>query len=145
MVYRYPSLILRFFSVQFSGSVVSNSLQPHGLQHARPPCPSQTSGGHPNPCPSSRWCHPTISSSVIPFSFCLILSRNQGLFQWVGSSHQVAKVLELQVYPSIHPSSEYSGLISFRIDWFNLLAVQGTLKSLLQPKFKNINSNQLFL
>ena len=55
-------------SVQFNRSVVSDSLQPHGLQHARPPCPSPTPGVHPNPCPSSRWCHPTISSSVIPFS-----------------------------------------------------------------------------
>ena len=58
-------------SVQFSRSVVSNSLWPHGLQHARPPCPSPTPGAYSNSCPSSRWCHPTISSSVIPFSSCL--------------------------------------------------------------------------
>ena len=57
-------------SVQFSFSVISNSLQPHELQHARPPCPSQTPGVHPNPCPSTRWCHPTVSSSVFPFSSC---------------------------------------------------------------------------
>ena len=57
-------------SVQFSRSVVSNSLQPHGLQHARPPCPSPTSGAYPNSCPSRHWCYPTISSSVIPFSSC---------------------------------------------------------------------------
>ena len=57
-------------SVQFSHSVMSDSLQPHELQHVRPPCPSPTSGVHPNPCPLSRWCHPTISSSVVPFSFC---------------------------------------------------------------------------
>ena len=55
-------------SVQFSRSVMSDSLRPHELQHARPPCPSPTAGVHPNPCPLSRWCHPTISSSVIPFS-----------------------------------------------------------------------------
>ena len=55
-------------SVQFSGSVVSNSLHPHGLRHARPPCPSPTPGVYSNSCPLSRWCHPTISSSVIPFS-----------------------------------------------------------------------------
>ena len=61
---------LKFCSVQFSHSVVSNSLQPHEPQHARPPCPSPTAGVHPNPCPSSWWCHPTISSSVIPFSSC---------------------------------------------------------------------------
>ena len=59
---------LAWASVQFSCSVVSDSLQPHEPQHARPPCPSPTPGVHPNPCPLSRWCHPTISSSVIPFS-----------------------------------------------------------------------------
>ena len=58
------------FSVQFSHSVVSDSLWPHELQHARPPCPSPTPGIHSNSCPSSRWCHPTISSSVVPFSSC---------------------------------------------------------------------------
>ena len=83
--------------VQFSGSVVSDSLQPHGLQHTRLPCPSPTPGACSNSCPSSWWCHPTISPSVIspappPFN----LSQHQGLFQWVSSSHQVAKVLELQ-------------------------------------------------
>ena len=57
-------------SVQFSHSVVSYSLRPHELQHARPPCPSPNPGVHPNPCPSSQWCHTTISSSVIPFSSC---------------------------------------------------------------------------
>ena len=57
-------------SVQFSHSVVSDSFRPHEPQHARPPCPSPTPGVHPNPRPLSRWCHPTISSSVIPFSSC---------------------------------------------------------------------------
>ena len=60
-----------FLSVQFSCSVVSNSLQPYGLQHARPPCPSPTPRACSNSCPSSWWCHPTISSSAIPFSSCL--------------------------------------------------------------------------
>ena len=58
-------------SVQFSNSVVSSSLWPYEPQHARPPCPSPTLGVHPNPCPLSQWCHPTISSSVVPFSSCL--------------------------------------------------------------------------
>ena len=58
------------FSVQFNCSVMSDSLQPHGLQHARPPCPSSTPGVYSNSCPSSQWCHPTISSSVVPFSSC---------------------------------------------------------------------------
>ena len=61
----------QFSSVQFSRSVMSDSLRPHGLQHARPPCPSPTPGVHSNSCPLSQWCHPTISSSVVPFSSCL--------------------------------------------------------------------------
>ena len=60
----------RRYLVQFSHSIVSDSLQPHEPQHARPPCPSPTPRVHQNPCPLSWWCHPTISSSVIPFSFC---------------------------------------------------------------------------
>ena len=76
-------------SVQFSRSVMSDSLQPHGLQHARPPCPSPTPRVYSNSCPLSQWCHPTISSPSCPtFS----LSQHQGLFKWVSSSHQVAKV-----------------------------------------------------
>ena len=68
-------------SVQFSSSVVSNSLQPHEPQHTRPPCPSPTSRVHQNPCPLSRRCHPTISSSVIPFSSCPQSFRASGSFQ----------------------------------------------------------------
>ena len=59
-----------YSTIQFSRSVVSDSLWPHEPQHARPPCPSSSPGVHPNPCPLSRWCHPTISSSVVPFSSC---------------------------------------------------------------------------
>ena len=81
-------------SVQFSRSVMSDSLRPHEPHHTRPPCPSPTPEVHPNPCPLSWWCHPTISSSVIPFSSALNLSQHQGLFKWVSSAHQVAKVLE---------------------------------------------------
>ena len=71
---------LFFKSVQFSCSVVSNSLWPHGLQHARLPCPSPTPGACSNSCPSSPWCHPTISSSVFPFSSCLQSSPASGSF-----------------------------------------------------------------
>ena len=118
-------------SVQFSHSVVSNSLRPHELQHARPSCPSPTPGIYPHSCPSSRWCHPAISSSVVPFSSCPQFLPASGsfpmsqLFAWGGQSQ-----LEFQLQ---HQSfNEYSGLISFRMDWLDLLAVQGTLKSLLQ-------------
>ena len=84
-------------SVQFSHSVVSDSLQPHGLQHTRLPCTSPTPRAWSNSCPLSQWCHPTISSSVVPFSSHLNLSQHQGLFKLVSSSHEVAKVLEFQL------------------------------------------------
>ena len=83
--------------VQFSCSVMSDPLRLHRLQHARPPCPSQTPGVYSNSCPSSQWCHPTISSSVVPFSSAFVPSKHQGLFKWVSSLHQVAKVLEFQL------------------------------------------------
>ena len=73
------------------------TLRPHGLQQARPPCPSPTPGVYSNSCPLSRWCHPAISSSVVPFSSHLKSSQHQGLFQWVSSSHHMAKVLEFQL------------------------------------------------
>ena len=83
-------------SVQFSHSVMSDFLWPHEPQHTRPPCPSPTPRVYPNPCPLSRWCHPTISSSVIPFS-CPQSFPASGAFQWVNSSHELAKVLEFQL------------------------------------------------
>jgi len=79
--------------VQFSRSVVSDSLPPHVLQHSRLPCPSPTPGVYLNLCPLSQWCHPTISSSVVPFSSHFNLSQHQ----WVSSLHQVANVLEFQL------------------------------------------------
>ena len=119
---------------QFSLSVVSDVLQPHRLPHARLPCPSPSPGVHLNPCPMSRWCHPIISSSVSPFSSCLQSFPALGFFQMSQFfiSGEVQFLLYWSFSFSISPSNEYSGLISFRIDWFNFLAVRGTLKSLLQ-------------
>ena len=109
---------------------MSNSLQPHELQHARPSCPSPTPRVYPNSCPLSRWWNPTISSSVSPSPPSLNLSQHQGLFKWVSSSHQMAKVLEFQLQ---HQSFQWTPRTYFlRMDWLDLLAVQGTLKSLLQ-------------
>ena len=84
-------------SVQFSRWVMSDSLWPHELQHTRPPCPSPTPRVYSNSCPSSWWCHLAISFSVVPFSSCPNPSQHQDLFQWVNSSHKVAKVLEFQL------------------------------------------------
>ena len=124
-----------FTKVHFIFSSVTQlclTLWSHGLQHTRPPCPSSTPGVYPNSCPLSQWCYPTFSFSVIPFSSCLQSFPASGLFQWVSSSHQVAKVLSFSF--NISPSNEHSELISFRMDWLDLLAVQGTLKSLLQHR-----------
>ena len=86
---------VQFSSVQSSHSVVSDSLRPHELQHARPPCPSPTPGAHPDPCPWSQWCHPAISSSVIPFSCPQSLPASEPfpmsqLFAWGGQSTGVS-------------------------------------------------------
>ena len=118
------------YSIQFSHTVVSNSLRPHGLQHTRLPCSSTTPRACSNSCPLSWWCHPTISSSVVPFSSYLVFPRIR-----VFSSLSVLCIRWPKYWSfsfSISPSNEYSGLISFWIDWLDLLVVQGTLKNLLQ-------------
>ena len=107
---------------------MSNSLRPHELQHGRPPCPSPTPRVHPNPCPMSRWCHlilchpllllPQISPSIRVFS-----NESALCIRW-------RKYWSFSF--SVSPSNEHQGLISFRMDWVDLLAIQGTLKSLLQ-------------
>ena len=117
-------------SVQFSRSVVSDSLRPNESQHARPPCPSPSPGVHSESRPSSQWCHPDISSSVIPFS-----SYSQSLPASVFSDESILCMRWPKYWSfscSIIPSKEIPGLISFRMDWLDLLAVQETLKSLLQ-------------
>ena len=165
--------------VQFTRSVMSDSLRPHGLQHARLPCPSPTPRACSNSWPSSRWCHPTILTSVVSFSSWLQSFPASGSFpvsQFFASGGQIGASALASVVPmniqdwfplgwtgwislqfrglsrvfsnesalrmrwpkywsfsfSMSPSNEYSELISFRIDWFDLVAVQETLKSLLQ-------------
>ena len=113
----------------FSHSVVSYSLWPCGLQHTRFPCPSSSPGVCPSSCPLSWWCSLTILSSAAPSPFAFNLAQHQSFFHWVHSSHKVAKLLRLQLQHQ--SSSEYSELISFRIDYFDLLGIQGTLRSLL--------------
>ena len=115
--------------VQFRCSVLCNSLWPRGLQHARLPCPSSIPRACSNSCPSSWWYHATISSSASPSPPAFNLSQHQGFFQWVSFCIRWPKYWSFSF--SISRSNEYSGLISFRIDWFDILAVQGTLKSFL--------------
>ena len=117
-------------SVQFRRSFMSYSLRPHGLQHTRPSCPSPTSRVYSNSCPLSQWCHPTILS-------CCPLLLPPSIFPSIRvfSSESLLSIRGPKNWSfsfSISPSNEYSGLISFRTDWLDLLAVQGTLKSLLQ-------------
>ena len=117
-------------SVQFSRSVVSDSLWPLELQHVRPPCPSPTPRVYSNSCPSSQWCHPAISSSAVPFSSCPQSLPLSSLFQESTPRMRWPKYWSFSF--SVSPSNKHLGLISFSMDWLDLLAVQGTLKSLLQ-------------
>ena len=123
-------LITIVFQFQFSRSVVSNSLRPHESQHARLPCPSPTPGVHPDSCPSSQWWHPAISSCrpllllpPIPPSIRVFSNESTLCMRW-------PKYWSFSF--SIILSKEIPELISLRMDWLDLLAVQGTLKSLLQ-------------
>ena len=122
LYFKIHAFHLTFSSVQFSSSVMSDCLQPHDLQHSRPPCSSRTPRVHPNPCPSSWWCHPAISSSVVPSPPAPSPSQNQSLFQWVNSSPSGGQNIGSFSF-SINPSNEHPGPISFRMDWLDLLAV----------------------
>ena len=129
----FPALAGRFSATSttlllLSCSVVSDPMWPHGLQHARPPCPSPSPGVCSNSCPLSRWCHPAISSCVVSFSSLPSVFPSIRVF----SSESALRIRWPEYWSfSINPSNEYSGLISFNINWFDL-AVHGTLKNLLQ-------------
>ena len=117
-----------FSSLQFSRSVVSDSVWPHELQHARPPCPSPTPRVYPNPCPLSWWCH---------LILCLPLLGLPSIFPNIRVfSNESALHIRWPKYWSfsfnISPSNEHPGPISLRMDWLDFFVVQGTLKSLLQ-------------
>ena len=124
-------------SVQFRHSIMSNSLRPHGLQLARLPCPSPAHKVCSNSCPLS-WVMPSNHLMLCcPLLFPPSIFRSIRVF----SNESVLHIRWPKYWSfSFTPSNEYSGLISFRIDWLDLLAVQGTLKSLLQPQLKSINS-----
>ena len=127
------------FSVQFSCSVMSDSLWPHESQHARPPCPSPTPRVHPNSCPSSRWCHPAISSSVIPFSSCpqsLPASESFPMsqpFTWGGQSIGVSALA------SVLPKNTQDWSPLEWTGWISLISQESSPT----PQFKSINSSEL--
>ena len=133
------AITLQFNSVQFSCSIVSDSLQPHGLQHARLHCPSPTPGAYSNSCPSSQWCHPTISSSIVLFSSCLQSFPASGSFpmsQFFASSSQ-----------SIGASASASVLPMNIQDWFPLgwtgwipLQSKGLSRVFSNTTVQNLNS-----
>ena len=111
-LFSLPIAISQFRSVQFSHLVVSDSLQPHGLQHARLSCPSLNPRACSNSCPSSQWCHPTISFPVIPSTPIFNLSQRQGLFKWVSSSHSGGQSIGVSASESVLPMNIQ--------DWFPL-------------------------
>ena len=124
-------LSINYSSVQFSCSVASDSLWSHEPQHARPPCPSPTPRVHPHPCASSWWCHPTISSSVVPFSSCPQSFPESGSFQMSQLFTSGSQSIGVSASASVLPMN-IQNWFPFRMDWLDLLAAQGTLKSLLQ-------------
>ena len=144
----YQTLVNRHFlqallsSVQFSHSVGSHSLWPHGLQHTRLPCPSPIPKVYSNSCSWSQWCHLTISSSVIPFSSCFQSSQHQGLYQWVSSSHQVAKVLEFHLQ---HQLFQWTFRTDFLQDGMvgSPFSPRYSQESSPTPQLKNISSSAL--
>ena len=135
--------LVQFSSVRFSHSVVSNSLRPHELQHTRPPCLSPTPGVHSNSGPSSQWCHPAISSSVIPFSSCPQSLPASGsfpmsqLFAWGGQSTGVSTLASVLPMKTQDWSLGLAGWIS--------LQSKGLSRVFSTPQFKGINSAVLSL
>ena len=136
----FPTLVQ---SVQFSRSVVSDCLRPHELQHARAPCPSPILGGvHPNSRPSSRWCHPAISSSVVPFSSCPPIPPSIRVF-FNESTLRMGWQKYWSFSFSNSPSKEDPGLISFRMDWLDLLQSKGLSRVFSNTTVQSINSSVL--
>ena len=125
-------------SVQFSHSVVSDSLQPHELQHARPPCPSPTRGVYTNSRPSSWWCHQPSHPLLSPSPPTFNLSQHQGLSKWVSSEHQVAKVLEFQLQ---HQSFQWILRTDFLV--WSPCSPKDSQESSPTPQFKSTNSSVL--
>ena len=131
--------LLVFSSVQFSRSVMSDSLWPHGLQHAKFPCPSPTPGVYSNSCPLSRWCHPTISSSVVPFSFCLQSFPASGSFPMSQLFASGGQSIGVSASTSVLPMNIQDW---FPLGWTGWISLQSKELSRVfsNTKFKSIKS-----
>ena len=132
-------------SVQFSCSVVSNSLQHHGLQHPKPPCPSPTPGAYSNSCPLSWWCHPTISSSVVPFSSRLQSFPASGFLQMSQFFASGGQSIRILASTSVLPMNIQDW---FPLEWTYWISLQSkglSRESSPTPQFKSINSSALSL
>ena len=131
-------------SVQFNHSVVSNSLQPHGLQHTRLPCPSPTPRAYSNLCPLSQWCHPTISSSVIPFSSCLQSFPASGSFPMSQFFESGGQNIWVSASASLLPMTIQDWSPLGWTGWISLQS-EGLTRVYPTPQFKSINSSVLSL
>ena len=133
---------VQFSSVQFSHSVVSDSLQPHKPQHTRPPCPSPTPRVHPNPCPSRQWHHPTISSSVVPFSSCPQSFPASGAFHMSQLFASGGQSTGVSASTSVLPMNTRTDLL-----WDGLVgspcSPRDSQESSPTPQFKSVNSSVL--
>ena len=134
LIYLLPQIQHQFSSVQFTRSVVSDSLQPHESLHARAPCPSPTSGVYPNPCPLSQWCHPAILSSVVPFSFCPQSFPALGSFQMGQLSPSGGQSIGVSASTSVLPMNTQ--------DW-SPCRPRNSQGSSPTPQFKSISSSAL--
>ena len=138
-MFRYKTLgIMRVHAHARVYSVVSDCLWPHGLQHTRPPCPSPTPWDHPNSCPLSQWCHPTISSSVIPFSSYLQSFPASGSFQMIQFFASGGQSIAISDPETVFPMNNQDG---FPLGWTGWISMQSVFQEFSPtPQFKSINS-----
>ena len=148
-----PTVLHNFGSVHFSHSVMSHSLQPHESQHAKPPCTSPTPRVHPNPCPSSWWCHPTISCSVVPFTSCRQSFPATGSFQMSQLFASGGQSIGVTASASVLPMNTqdwsplgWTGWISVQSKGLSVgspCSPRDSQESSPTPRFKSINSSAL--
>ena len=134
--------LIKHCSVQFSHSVMCDSLRPHELSHARPPCPSPTPGVHPNPCPLNWWCHPTISSSVIPFSSCPQSFPASGSFQMSQLFESGDQSIGVSASASVLPMNTQDWSPLGWTGWISC-SPRDSQESSPTPQFKSISSSVL--